>query len=292
MRASIPDAKLRVGIFGYPLGHSISPAFQQAAFDHYGLNARYEAWQTTPEALAKSVAGLRQNGYLGASVTVPHKVAVCDLVDELDPWAEAIGAVNTIVNQDGSLAGLNTDAYGFIESLRAEAGFEARGKNAVLVGAGGAARAAAHGLAREGVASLVIANRTVGRAEALAGELRDSVAHVLALDLTSSTLRTRMASADLIANATSVGMKGGSAEGLSPVAEDIIPPGSVVLDMVYNPEATPLLKRAGHAGARVVGGLPMLVYQGAAAFERWTGKDAPVSVMFRAAHRALAAHIR
>ena len=292
MDASIPDAKLRVGIFGYPLGHSISPAFQQAAFDHLGLDARYEAWETPPAELAKAVSCLRQDGYLGANVTVPHKLAVLDHLDELDPWAEAIGAVNTIVNQDGRLVGFNTDAYGFVESLRREARFEARGKKIVLIGAGGAARAAAFGLAREGVSSLIIANRTPARAEALAAGLRDSVAEVAAMDLASSSLGERIASADLIVNATSVGMQGGPAEGRSPVAEGLIQPNCVVHDMVYNPEATPLLKMAKGAGAQIVGGLPMLVLQGAAAFERWTGKDAPIDVMFSAARRALSAQDR
>ena len=292
MGASITDAKLRVGIFGYPLGHSISPAFQQAAFDHIGLDARYEAWETPPGALAKAVSCLRRDGYLGANVTVPHKEAVRDHMDELDPWAEAIGAVNTIVSHEGRLVGFNTDAHGFVEALRCEARFDARGKRVVLIGAGGAARAVAFGLAREGVASLVIANRTPARAEALAAELRDSVAEVAALDLASSSLGERIASADLIVNATSVGMQGGPAEGRSPVADGLIPPTCVVHDMVYNPEATPLLKMAKDAGAHIVGGLPMLVHQGAAAFEHWTGKDAPIDVMFSAARRALAANAR
>ena len=292
MAASIPDATLRVGIFGYPLGHSISPAFQQAAFDHIGLDARYEVWQTAPGELAKAVSRLRRDGYLGANVTVPHKVAVRDHLDELDPWAEAIGAVNTIVSKGGRLVGFNTDAYGLIEALRREAQFDARGKKVVLIGAGGAARAAAFGLAREAVASLIIANRTPARAEALADELRDSVTDVAALDLASSTLAGRIASADLIVNATSVGMQGGPAEGRSPVANGLIQPTCVVHDMVYNPEATPLLKMAKDAGARIVGGLPMLVHQGAAAFERWTGKDAPIDVMYSAARQALASQVR
>ena len=292
MAASNPDAKLRVGIFGYPLGHSISPAFQQAAFDHIGLDARYESWQTPPGELAEAVSRLRRDGYLGASVTVPHKVAVRDHLDELDPWAKAIGAVNTIVSRGERLLGFNTDAYGLVEALRREAQFDARGKRVVLIGAGGAARAAAFGLAREAVSSLAIANRTPARAEALADELRDSVTDIAALDMASSTLAERIASADLIVNATSVGMQGGPAEGRSPVAHGLIQPSCVVHDMVYNPEATPLLKMAKDAGARIVGGLPMLVHQGAAAFERWTGKDAPIDVMYSAAREALAAQVR
>ena len=292
MDSSNADARIRAGIFGYPLGHSISPAFQQAAFDHIGVDATYEAWQTPPGELANAVSCLRRNIYLGANVTVPHKVTVRDYLDDLDPWAEVIGAVNTIVSKDGRLVGFNTDAYGLIESLRREARFDARGKKVVLIGAGGAARAAAFGLAREAVSSLVIANRTPARAEALAAELRGSVTEVAALDLASSTLAQWIASADLVVNATSVGMQGGPAEGRSPVADGLIPSTCVVVDMVYSPEATPLLKMAKDAGARVVEGLPMLVHQGAAAFELWTGEEAPIEVMFSAARRALAAQSR
>ena len=154
---------IKAGIFGYPISHSISPAMHQAALDHAGIDATYDAWETPPDALARGVAMLRGDDYLGANVTVPHKQAVMEHLDEIDELATRIGAVNTIVNEGGRLLGSNTDAAGFIDSLRDEAGFAPSGLEAVLVGAGGAARAAAYALAMEGAVSLTIANRTLER---------------------------------------------------------------------------------------------------------------------------------
>ena len=143
----------RVGIIGYPLGHSISPAFQQAAFDELEIDAQYETWATPPDELGARVESLRADGVLGANVTVPHKQAVMPLLDEILPVAESIGAVNTIINRDGFLIGANTDAGGFTRSLEQEARFSAARKRALIVGAGGAARAVAFGLAWEGARS-------------------------------------------------------------------------------------------------------------------------------------------
>ena len=276
-----------VGLIGYPLGHTISPAFQQAAFDYHSLPVEYHAWPTHPDLLEKKVGSLRGGEYLGSNVTVPHKEHVAGLVDRLDAAAAAIGAVNTIVRENGSLAGYNTDAYGFITSLKAMGGFDPRGKRAVLLGAGGAARAAVFALAEEGVRSLVIANRTLERAESLAAGLGRSVPDVAAVPLGGAGLERAAADADLIVNSTSVGMQGGDAGPVSPLRAELIPPSALVYDMVYNPARTPLLEEAAEAGAACLGGLPMLVYQGAGAFERWTGLDAPVEVMFEAAEEAL-----
>ena len=276
-----------VGLIGYPLGHTISPAFQQAAFDYHSLPVEYHAWPTHPDLLENKVSSLRGGEYLGANVTVPHKEHVAGLVDRLDAAAAAIGAVNTIVRKNGSLAGYNTDAYGFITSLKAMAGFDPRGKRAVLLGAGGAARAAVFALAEEGVMSLVIANRTLERAESLAAGLGGAIPDVAAVPLGGAGLERAAAEADLIVNSTSVGMQGGDAGPISPLRAALIPPSALVYDMVYNPARTPLLEEAAEAGAACLGGLPMLVYQGAGAFERWTGLDAPVEVMFKAAEEAL-----
>jgi shikimate dehydrogenase len=298
---------LLVGIFGYPLAHSISPAFQQAAFDYYSLPIRYQAWPTPPDRLEIEVARLRGDGYLGANVTVPHKEKVRAYLDEIDPWANSIGAVNTIVKEGSRLVGYNTDAYGFITSLREIGGFDPRGKRALLLGAGGAARAAAFGLAQEGIASLTIANRTLQRAQALAegvrewgrGTSEETAPHTLvpspqslipihAIPMSGSELEAACANADLIVNSTSIGMRHGDAEGRSPLDTRLIPSSALVYDMVYNPPETPLLAEAKKAGARTLGGLPMLIYQGAAAFERWTGNEAPIEVMFNAGKAALA----
>lgn len=279
---------LLAGILGYPLAHSISPIFQQAAFDHYSLPVRYCAWPVPPEVLAREVQKLRGEQYLGANVTVPHKEAVRAWLDAIDPWAQTIGAVNTIVREGGRLVGYNTDAYGFIRALKEMAQFDPRGKRVLLLGAGGAARAAAFGLAGEGIAALAIANRTLARAQALAIGVRAHLAGVTAIMLDSAALEEAAAAADLIVNSTTMGMAHGSAEGQSPLQARAIPPGALVYDMVYNPVETPLLKEARQAKARTLGGLPMLIYQGAAAFERWTGRQAPIDVMFHAGEAALA----
>ena len=277
-----------VGIFGYPLAHSISPFFQQAAFDYYSLPVEYLAWPTPPDRLEGEVRKLRDAHYLGANVTVPHKERVTAYLNDVDPWARAVGAVNTIVKEDDRLVGYNTDSYGFIKSLKERGQFEPRDKRVLLLGAGGAARAAAFGLADEGIASLTIANRTFGRAQVLADEVRNQKVHVTATGMDEISLETACTDADLIVNCTSVGMSHGGNEGHSPLGGPIVPPTALLYDMVYNPPETPLMKQAKRAGARTLGGLSMLIYQGAAAFEHWTGKVAPVDVMLRAGEEALA----
>ena len=259
----------------------------QAAFDHAGVDASYEAWETHPDDLAEGVHRLRDGLYLGANVTVPHKQAVMEYIDEIDDLASRIGAVNTIVNSGGRLLGTNTDAEGFITSLREQGRIEPAGLRIVLIGSGGAARAAAHALADSGIGSLTIANRTLERAQALVSEIKDQGTDAHAISLQDAEVGSICTRADLIVNSTSVGMLHGPAEDASPVPRGSISSRSVVYDMVYNPPDTPLLKYADEAGARAVGGLPMLVYQGAAAWSRWTGKEAPVDVMFKAAEQAL-----
>ena len=278
---------LLAGIFGYPIRHSISPAMHNAAFSHLNVDAVYEAWETSPEELDAGVAALRNETYLGANVTVPHKQAVMKHLDEIDDLAARIGAVNTIVNRNSRLVGSNTDALGFINSLRSEAEVSPAGLEVVLIGAGGAARAAAYALAEEQASALTIANRTVERAESLADEINRTGVETTAFSIASREFLSACERADLIVNSTSVGMLHGPAEGESPIPAGVISPKCVVYDMVYNPPDTPLLVDAGRAGAKCVGGLPMLVYQGAAAWTLWTGREAPVDVMFKAAKDAL-----
>ena len=276
-----------VGIFGYPLSHSLSPAIQQAAFDYHNIDAVYQAWQTPPEELASGVAKLREDRYLGANVTIPHKVKVMQHLDRIDRMAADIGAVNTIVKEGGELVGYNTDAYGFIKSLKDCSGLDPRGKRALLLGAGGAARAAAYALAKEGIAHLTIANRTPSRAESLADEIKNLLPDVQAIATAEPGLIEAAQDADLIVNATSTGMRHSESEGQTMLTTGAIPPSAVVYDMVYNPPETPLTAEARRAGATVVGGLSMLIHQGAAAFQRWTGKEAPISVMMAAGKKAL-----
>ena len=284
--------KQRLVLIGYPLGHSISPAFQQAALDHLALPAEYTTKPVSPERLAEALDGLRGGEFLGANVTIPHKEAALKHLDTTDPWASSIGAVNTIVKDGPKLTGHNTDAYGFMTSLKEKAGFDPKGSTALLLGAGGAARAAAFALAQEGVASLTIANRTLGRAQSLAVEVSQDAGTVSAVAIRDPALAAAIRGSDLIVNATSIGMRHSPAEDASPIEGELIRPGSIVYDMVYTPEETPLLAVAKEAGARTLGGLWMLVLQGAAAFELWTGKSPPVDVMHRAAQDALASQGR
>ena len=276
------------GIIGYPLEHSISPAFQQAALDHLGLEIRYERWETPPDHLAPRLLSIRRPGILGANVTVPHKESALGLMDETEELAGRIGAVNTIVNRNGRLAGYNTDAPGFLRALVQDGGLDPRGKRAFILGAGGAARAVAFALVGEGAAGITICNRTASRAEALAEAVR------LESSASSPEVRVEVApwgadpgEPDLIVNSTSVGLRHGPTEGQCLLDPSQISRGVLVCDLVYNPVETPLLAAARRAGARTLTGLPMLVYQGAFALELWTGRQPPIDVMFKAARQAL-----
>ena len=278
--------KDRVGILGYPLSHSISPTFQQAAFDHLGIDIVYESWTVSPQDLPRKVNELRSHRFLGANVTIPHKVSVLDLLDEVDRVAEMIGSVNTILNREGYLLGYNTDTSGLITSLKDHGNFSLEAKDVLVIGAGGASRAAVFALLNEGVASVVIANRTLEKASNLASEL-DRDFNVRAIPFCYEELSFNAAESELIINCSSMGMLNGFAEGETPLTAEQIPLNSLVCDMVYNPTKTPLMKEAEKAGAMTLGGLPMLIYQGAESFNIWTSKEAPIDVMFNSANKAL-----
>ncbi len=276
----------RLGIIGHPIGHSVSPVFQQAALDAIGFHGVYEPYDVMPEDVGGFVAGLRAPGTLGVNVTVPHKEAVIPFLDEVDDWASTAGAVNTIVNRDGRLTGHNTDGIGFLRALREGAGFDPKGQVALVLGAGGSARGVVYALARAGAARLVIANRTVERARRLAQLSADSGVPAEAMAL--SEAGSAAGEVSLIVNCTSMGMVHGPDETGSPLSVGI-PPTALVNDLVYNPPETPLLREAARAGAATLGGIQMLVYQGAASFEMWTGQAAPVPVMLEAATAAMRA---
>lgn len=287
-----------IGLIGYPLKHSISPYFQQAALDYYQLDIRYEAWETSPEKLEATVASLRTPQNLGANVTVPYKEAVLSLLDGVDDLANLIGAVNTIVKKDDKLLGFNTDGHGFIEALYKEGHFEPEGKRVVILGAGGVARAVCFALVREKASSLIIVNRTPARAKTLADSLRS---HIRDSSLRSEGLKTEVTTlpwqalnlgktfgrCHLIVNCTTIGMKYSPQEGQSPLSLAVIPRGVLVYDLVYNPCPTPLLLVAEKAGANTLDGLAMLVYQGAASFELWTGREPPVDIMLKRAREVI-----
>lgn len=277
----------RLGIIGYPIGHSISPVFQQAALDHLGIDATYQAWEVAPDDVEGVVGDLRQPGTLGINVTVPHKEAVIPFLDDVDDWATAAGAVNTIVNRQNRLSGHNTDGTGFLRALLEECGFKPQGRRILVLGAGGAARGVVLALSREAAASLTIANRTVARAQFLAQLAAVSGIESSAIPLAGPEIDAAAQSADLIVNCTTMGMTHGPDEGGSPLMGAQIPSTMLVNDLVYNPRETPLLREAKRAGAQTLGGIHMLVYQGAASFEMWTGQPAPVPVMLAAALKAM-----
>ena len=272
------------GILGHPVGHSLSPAFQNAAFKECGLDVRYELWDTPPEALAGRVVSLRDPKYLGANVTIPHKVAVFPMLDELGGQAARVGAVNTIVNRSGRLYGFNTDGPGFVAALKNESAFDVAGKSILLLGAGGAARGIAFALGEARAAHIGILNRSHERALKLARDVAATGA-----DASAPASAPDLSAFDCVVNCTSLGMQGGPGPDALPCAIETARPGALAVDIVYAPAQTPFLIAAEAAGLKTLGGLPMLVYQGALAFELWTGVHAPVDVMFEAARKALAA---
>lgn len=271
-----------VGVLGDPVAHSRSPAMHNAAFRALGIDWCYVPLHVASAQVEAALRGLVALGFVGANVTIPHKEAAARLADELTPAAQAIGAVNTLtVLQGGRLRGDNTDAGGTLAALR-EAGVEVAGRRAVLLGAGGSARAVAYALAASG-AHVVLANRTPERAAALAASLQPHVAGRLEATALSDAgaLQAALARADLVVNATSVGMH--PEDSRSPLPEGVqLHPGLAVLDLVYAPRETRLLRQAAHAGCRTIEGLRVLVHQGALAFEMWTGRPAPLDVMSRA----------
>ena len=276
-----------LGIIGYPIGHSMSPVFQQAALDACGVDAQYVAYQVAPDEVEEFVNGLRPPGIMGINVTVPHKLAVMPFLDEIDDWATEAGAVNTIVNREGRLTGHNTDGYGFLRALREGAGFEPAGRRTLILGAGGAARGVVLALAREGVGEFTIANRTHERAENLAELALNRGVTARAIPLSGADLAEAAAHAELIVNCTTIGMTHGPAEAESPLPGGAIPSTALVYDLVYNPLETPLIREAAQVGLATLGGIEMLVYQGAASFEMWLERPAPVPVMMEAAIRAM-----
>jgi shikimate dehydrogenase len=278
-----------VGLIGYPLGHSISPIFQQAAFDELGLDVTYGMWEVPAEGLAGLIKDIRTSrNILGANVTLPHKGAVIPLLDEIDPLAAKIGAVNTIVKTPKGLKGYNTDAPGFLRSLTDDAGFDPIGKPAAVIGAGGVSRAVCFMLVQAGVSSLHLFDIETGKARALVAELDFSGAAALESNQ-GVEFEQAVKQAGLVVNCTPLGMKHSPHADASPLAQKLINPDSLVVDVVYNPPLTPLLKLAQQAGASTLGGLPMLVYQGVLAFELWTGQTAPAPLMMQKALAALPA---
>ena len=277
-----------IALLGHPVAHSISPPMQQAALDALGVDARYEAWDVPPGEVADAVERLRGEGVLGANVTVPHKIELLRRADEADDLARRVGAANTITRHGARLRASNTDVAGVLRTL-ADAGVDAAGGEVVLIGAGGAARAVVVAMREAGAARLTIANRTPANAEALADLGGDGLEVGAApLDAGSAALRGAMERARLVIHSTTLGMRHGPDESATPIPAGLFRAGQAALDLVYVPERTPFLRAAEAAGARPIGGLGMLVHQGAESFRMWTGLEPPVEAMFAAARAALA----
>ena len=279
MRNRIISGRTRLcGVIGYPIEHTMSPAIHNAAFSKMGMDYLYVPFRVKPEDLAKAIEGMKALNIRGLNVTIPHKVNVIPLLGELDPLAGKIGAVNTITNDDGVLKGYNTDASGFLQALL-EKGIDPKGKNTVILGAGGASRAISFVLTERG-ANLVILNRLVelNWAEELAKRLSTIFdREVKALELVQANLAKVLNSANILVNATSVGMSPNIGE--TPVPSSMLKPDLIVFDVVYTPIKTRLLSEAKAAGAATISGIDMFAWQGALAFENWTGVKAPLELM-------------
>jgi shikimate dehydrogenase len=271
----------RVFLIGDPVAHSVSPEMHNAAFQALGIDWRYELLPTPLDSLAQAVERLRLKDYVGANVTIPHKESTIAHVDAISDEARQIGAVNTIIKRNGRLIGENADAEGFLQVL-ANAKVPLKGTRTAILGAGGVARAAAFALARAGVCSIAFFNRTEARAVALATLLHAQVPDV---ELYVSEL-DEIGRAQIVVNATSVGMSPNV--DASPWPDGVaFPREAIAYDLVYRPRRTRFLIDAERAGAKTIDGLGMLVHQGAVSFRLWTGRRAPVEIMFQAAERAL-----
>jgi len=265
---------LMFGVIGDPIRHSKSPVMLNRAFRETGINGAYAAYHVVPERLEQAIAGVRGLGFRGLNVTIPHKVEVMKYLDEISEGARAAGAVNTIVNENGRLIGYNTDGIGYVRSLKEEAEPDLSGKTIVVLGAGGAARGILWALAQEGPAAVFVANRT----EARAAELAASFPAELGISTVPwSGLQSVAVEADVVINTTSVGMSPNVDE--LPMDPAWMKPGAVASDLIYNPLKTAFLSGAEERGCRIHGGLGMFIYQGAYAFEYWTGQPAPVAAM-------------
>jgi shikimate dehydrogenase len=258
----------RLAVIGYPLAHTLSPRIQGAAIRAMGLELTYEALETPPERLEALLEDVRGPGWLGCNVTVPHKQAVMPSLAELDGEAAAIGAVNTIVNREGRLAGFNTDARGFLEDLEEQFGSVA-GKQVVVLGAGGAARAVAYAL-RQRAERVWVLNRGAERAAGLVADVGGAL---------QTGRPDCIRECQLLVNCTSAGLR----EEDSPIPDDWVPEGAQLYDLIYNPAVTRLMRVVAERGGRAVNGLGMLVRQAAASFRLWTGLEPPLDAMFEAA---------
>lgn len=272
------DTRL-IGLLGYPLGHSFSPAMQNEAFRAAGLNKLYIPIEVAPEELRDVVRTLPKINFEGCNVTIPHKVKIMDYLDEIDEAAAKIGAVNVITIKDGKLKGYNSDGRGFYRSFVAETGTTVEGKSVFVIGAGGASRAICMTMALQGAEKIYICNRTIEKAVSLSEDIAQKVKPCsVPIQFNSKEMEEALANADVVINTTSVGMHPNT--DATPLAKEHLDKRFIVCDIVYNPIKTRLLKEAESLGCKTVTGLAMLVNQGAESFKLWTGMEPPLEKMF------------
>jgi len=266
-------------VIGDPIEHSLSPVIQNAAFNALNMNCVYTAFRVKNSDVANTLTGMRALGIMGLNVTMPHKETVIAYLDWIDDTAKFLKSVNTIHHKDGKLLGYSTDGTGTLRALK-ENGSDPQGKKVVILGAGGAARAITYSLIQE-ADELVVLNRTVSKAKELAEALKRKFNKKISIgSLSSNDIKEKISDSDILLNTTSVGMKPNINQSL--ISPDNLKSDMTIMDIVYNPYETQLVKDAKVAGVKVVSGLEMLIYQGAAAFEIWTGQQAPVQVMRKA----------
>jgi shikimate dehydrogenase len=271
------------GLIGYPLGHSLSPFMQNAAFAALKVNAAYKLFPLKEGQIQGFLKGLLKNYIFGLNVTVPYKEKVIPFLDSVSGEAKFIGAVNTIKRVRGKLLGFNTDAEGFSRSLARDLRFDPKGKNIAVLGAGGAARAVSVALGKMRAARIAIYDVDLAKAQALVRHLRKNMA-TANFSCVDSVAGLEIKNVDLLVNATPQGMKESQHP---PVGKDLIHRGLLVYDLIYNPAETKLVKLAKEEGAGGCGGLGMLLYQGMRSFEIWTGKKAPQKIMSQALEEAI-----
>jgi shikimate dehydrogenase len=268
------------GVIGDPIEHTLSPTIHNAAFNHLKLDFVFLAFRVKATELENAIRGMRGLGIHGLNVTMPHKGTVIAYLDMVDSTVKFLGSANTILNKNGKLSGFNTDGAGALKALR-ENGINLSGKKVVLLGAGGAAKAIAFSLAKE-VGELVVLNRAAEKAKKLAEALELALnKKVVGGALSPDTIAENLQDSDVLINATSVGMHPEADQSIVP--PQLLRSDLTVMDIVYNPVETKLAKAAKAAGAKVISGVEMLIYQGAASFEIWTGRSAPIEVMRLAA---------
>ena len=273
-----------LGVIGWPIAHSLSPVLQNAALRDAGLDYAYVALPVSPKELPAAVEGLRALGFRGFNVTIPHKTAIIPLLDEVEEGARIIGAVNTVVNEDGRLVGCNTDAIGFLDALRGK-GFGTEGKHVTLLGAGGAARAVIWALVQGGVRRISIGVRNPSKSGMLVEIFRDYT-DIALFFWGSEEFRAELGCTDLLVNTTPLGMHP-CVDAMPPVDLALLAKEALVYDIIYTPAETKLLGQAAEAGHPVLNGEGMLVGQGAASFRRWTGKEANVELMRKVLRKEL-----